>query len=446
MTDVSALTDLPTPIGTDYLLSWRGSAPYRIALSNIVFKDGTFGIPKLSSYGGGIVGDADANYFSGGAAYYTGNWRATTAGQGGWAVRNSAGVFTVLTGSNGGAVGSVITDMAERLRIDNAGKVDVTGKLNVTSDVDVTGKLNVTSDVDVTGKLNVTSDVSFDGSVGVGTTTPNQKFQVAQGCISSINTGRSGYFLHNKGSTTEWFAGQESSNSHSFKIQSLIAGVYSDKLVVSPTGTIIFGNTVQNIAVSTTSMFIRGTLIAFQNASATSSHLIVEASGTTPGSDNTKNNGSSFLRWNTVFATSGTINTSDEREKLWRGPLNEAEILAAKRIGAEIGVYQWLDAIVKKGTDSARLHVGVLAQKVFSIMESYGVDWRRYAWACHDKWDERQYQAAVWEEGQLVSAEVPYMAAGDRYGVRPDQLALFLIAAQEQRLAALEARIFDDGR
>lgn len=33
----------------------------------------------------------------------------------------------------------------------------------------------------------------------------------------------------------------------------------------------------------------------------------------------------------------------------------------------------------------------------------------------------------------------PARPAGNRFGLRMDQLALFLIAAQEQRLAALEA-------
>ena len=48
----------------------------------------------------------------------------------------------------------------------------------------------------------------------------------------------------------------------------------------------------------------------------------------------------------------------------------------------------------------------------------------RYAFLCHDQWDEEA------GEGR---------PAGDRFGVRADQLALFLIAAQDARLAALEA-------
>lgn len=191
------------------------------------------------------------------------------------------------------------------------------------------------------------------------------------------------------------------------------------------------------------------------------------------GSDNVQTLGTASKRWSTVFAGTGTINTSDEREKHWRGELNAAELRAAKRIIGELGIYQWNDAVAEKGEDKARLHTGVRAQRCFQIMEDEGLDWRRYAWACYDKWE--QQTEPVMEEvtitktrkvmrpstlidpatGQpaLVETEESYeetemqptgetrviLEAGDRYGIRPDQLLFWLIAAQEQRIAALEA-------
>lgn len=148
-----------------------------------------------------------------------------------------------------------------------------------------------------------------------------------------------------------------------------------------------------------------------------------------PGADNAQTLGTGSFRWSTVFAATGTINTSDAREKQWRGPLNAAELRAAKRIIGELGIYQWLDAVAEKGEDEARLHFGVRAQQAFAIMEDEGLDWRRYAWCCFDEWE--------------ATDGAP---AGDRYGIRTDQLAFWLIAAQadiqadiEARLAALEA-------
>jgi hypothetical protein len=155
-----------------------------------------------------------------------------------------------------------------------------------------------------------------------------------------------------------------------------------------------------------------------------------------PISDNSLTIGTASLRWSTIYAATGTINTSDEREKRWRGALTEAELAAARRIASEIGVFQWLESIAEKGADAARLHIGVRAQRCFAILEEYGLDWRRYGWCCHDSWEARP--ALIAEQDDGIGAGPPALAAGDRHGIRPDQLALFLIAAQEARLMALE--------
>lgn len=219
----------------------------------------------------------------------------------------------------------------------------------------------------------------------------------------------------------------------------------------------------------------RGTLSSWADA------LVVDNSGNVrPGADNGQSLGDGSFRWSVVYAGTGTINTSDEREKHWRGELNAAELRAAKRIIGELGIYQWNDAVAEKGEDGARLHFGVRAQRAFAIMEDEGLDWGRYAWCCYNQWDEQtepvMAEVAVPKTrkvtqpsslidpamGQPAMVEVDEayeetemqptgearvtLEAGDRYGVRPDQLAFWLIAAQaaiqadlEARLAALEA-------
>lgn len=207
---------------------------------------------------------------------------------------------------------------------------------------------------------------------------------------------------------------------------------------------------------------------------------ILTSGSVRPGADNTQSLGEASFRWATVFAGSGTINTSDERDKVWRGELDEAELRAAKRITRELGIYQWAESYEKKGKD-ARLHFGVRAQRAFDILKDEGLDWWRYAWACYDKWDEitepvfeevtvkkthivqKPEERAV-EKTEIVMVEVEetyeeveqrdtgkvriVREAGDRYGIRPDQLAFWLIAAQaaiqsdlENTIAALASRV-----
>lgn len=151
-----------------------------------------------------------------------------------------------------------------------------------------------------------------------------------------------------------------------------------------------------------------------------------------PLTDNVQDIGAPALRFDTLFAGTGTINTSDARDKLWQGPASDAELRAARRIGAELGFYQWHSAVADKGADRARRHFGVRAQAVWAIMADEGLidpldgegrpGLTPYAFLCWDEWEDERAAARR-----------------DRFGIRPDQLSLFLIAAQEARLAVLEA-------
>lgn len=103
----------------------------------------------------------------------------------------------------------------------------------------------------------------------------------------------------------------------------------------------------------------------------------------TPGADNTQNLGSGSLRWATIFAGTGTINTSDERYKVLRegGDLSDAEFAAWSNVRAI--VYQDLDSFERKGS-AARLHVGYSWQSIQAAFEAEGLDAARYGLWCED--------------------------------------------------------------
>lgn len=132
-----------------------------------------------------------------------------------------------------------------------------------------------------------------------------------------------------------------------------------------------------------------------------STYVIVDSSGNTqPGSDNSLSCGTASKRWSVVYAGTGTINTSDAREKTEVRDLTQAETGAALRIAAEIGVYQFLTSVKEKG-DAARLHAGLTVQKAVAIMQEYGLDPFAYGFICYDKWDA-QYAEKVDPDGELV--------------------------------------------
>jgi hypothetical protein len=232
------------------------------------------------------------------------------------------------------------------------------------------------------------------GAVGIGTSTPATTFAVSAGGNNGIEFDPSGGFV-----TT-----------------------YNR-------GTSVF-----------TAMTFRGSSFAFQSGGAGNNIVISSAGHITPGTDNGQQVGTASLRFSTVFAATGTINTSDERDKHWRGALTVAELRAAKRIIAELGIYQWNDAVAEKGQDDARLHFGVRAQQAFAVMDDEGLDWSKYAWACYDEWDEHT-EPVLDDEGAPTGDTRVTLEAGDRYGIRPDQLAFWLIAAQAAMQADLDARL-----
>lgn len=172
-------------------------------------------------------------------------------------------------------------------------------------------------------------------------------------------------------------------------------------------------------------VFRQDGLIQFANAPAGSAptvRLQIAPNGVLlPGQDNAYSIGFTGSRFSTIYLVTSPVLTSDEREKTWRGGLTAAEKAAAIDIGRAIGLFQWDDAIAQKGADAdaggARLHVGVKAQQVWGIMRSHGLlpatgTSSKYAFLCCDDLGD----------------------GADRYGVRTDQLALFVMAGMVAEL------------
>lgn len=154
----------------------------------------------------------------------------------------------------------------------------------------------------------------------------------------------------------------------------------------------------------------------------------------TPIADNVQALGSAALRNGPIFSGTGTINTSDAREKTDVRCLTASEIAAAKVLGQQIGAYKWLASVAEKG-DGARDHIGMTVQRAIEIMEGHGLDPFGYGFICYDQWDARPEQLD--DEGRVT---VPELEAGDRYSFRYDQLNLFIAAGFEARLSALEGK------
>lgn len=165
-----------------------------------------------------------------------------------------------------------------------------------------------------------------------------------------------------------------------------------------------------------------------------------------PSDDNAHNLGSGSSRWATVYAGTGTISTSDRDEKDEIQAIHAAALRAAGRV--DFMQFKFKDAVAAKG-DGARWHFGVIAQQVKEAFEAEGLDGFAYGVLCFDEWAEEWLDhPAVYRDSTIVGADgkpekvlveaawrEKVRDAGNRYGVRYDELLALQCAYLRSRLA-----------
>jgi len=140
-----------------------------------------------------------------------------------------------------------------------------------------------------------------------------------------------------------------------------------------------------------------------------------------PDQDGVPNLGRASERWDTVFATTGTINTSDETEKQDIRAATDAEMQVAQAIKSSFKMFRFKDAVAQKG-DGARLHFGVIAQDVKAAFEAEGLDPERYGIFCSNTW-------WVGADGNVHDEPSGGLTEVTRLGVRYEELLAFVVAA-----------------
>jgi hypothetical protein len=137
--------------------------------------------------------------------------------------------------------------------------------------------------------------------------------------------------------------------------------------------------------------------------------LYIEADAVLPVTDNAYDIGSISFRWDDIYATNTTIQSSDRELKQDIEELTEAETRVAQACKGLLRKYRWKDAVAKKG-DEARIHFGIIAQDLEDAFTAEGLDASRYG----------MFVKNTWVEG---TTEVT------QRGVRYSELLAFIIAA-----------------
>ena len=139
--------------------------------------------------------------------------------------------------------------------------------------------------------------------------------------------------------------------------------------------------------------------------------------------DNQVDLGYSSARFDDIFATNGTIQTSDRNEKQDIAELSEAESRVAVACKGLLRKFKWRDAVASKGND-ARTHFGIIAQDLQDAFTAEGLDAGDYAMFISTTWWEHNG-----EDFEIQSDAPEGAVEKTRLGVRYPELLAFIIAA-----------------
>ena len=179
------------------------------------------------------------------------------------------------------------------------------------------------------------------------------------------------------------------------------------------------------------------------------------AGSLSPNADNSLSLGTAADRASTIYAGTGSINTSDERYKQDISSPQDALLKAVQSV--DFRVFRFNDSVEKKG-DAARIHVGVVAQEVQAVFAAQGLDAADYGLFCYDEWGDEYEDVEVvdqpevlGENGEVVTPAATHterrkvLDAGNRFGIRYTELLALTCASLAKRLEKIENALAEKG-
>tara|TARA_R100000697_G_scaffold99876_1_gene112090 strand:- start:417 stop:1319 length:903 start_codon:yes stop_codon:yes gene_type:complete len=152
-------------------------------------------------------------------------------------------------------------------------------------------------------------------------------------------------------------------------------------------------------------------------------------------------------RFDDLFATNGTIQTSDQNEKQDIASATAKELNVAKKLSTLFKTFRWKSKVTEKG-DKARIHSGIVAQEVQAAFNAEGLDASKYGLFTSDTWWEEN-ETFTDDDGKEKTRRVVYRTEKEatstatkktRLGVRYPELFSFIFSSIEARLTALESK------
>ena len=322
------------------------------------------------------------------------------------------------------------------------------------------------------------------GNLGIGTSSPDKPLEVVATNtamkISGTGVSSTGLLFETNGverkqigipsGSSDLAFYSDAGSSEAMRIDSsgnLLVGKTSGS--IGATGTAIYGGSNEGLIESTRD---GNRAMTLNRLTSDGDIMHFRKAGTTVGSIGNRDSdardlGGSSNRYDDIFATNGTIQTSDANEKQDIASLTSAEMLVAKRISALFKTFRWKDKVAAKGAN-ARTHTGIIAQDVQSAFTAESLDSGNYSLFISTTWWEHDVDVPAVEavaevtdeDGNVITeaveavdaytrtdtydtqSEAPEGATSKtRMGIRYPELLSFVAAYNEQRFASIETRL-----
>jgi hypothetical protein len=335
-----------------------------------------------------------------------------------------------------GAVGSSMvfnTNLNERMRIDSSGNVGI-GTSSPDEKLEVVQGSGTTTRAVIGGGASAVLVVNGDRDNSGDSGEEDSALLLATDGVydSSVNSGLGGYgfrvgVINDGGSTGLKFTeARNGSDLERMRIDSsgnlLVGTTDVDHYATSTNQGMSFRADFGGLIASTRSnnysgVFNRigtdGDILNFRKDGATvgsissrlGTHIQIQSAGDTAGlhfggaeinpvknqaiSDNTIDLGQASYRFDDIYATNGTIQTSDRNEKQDIAELTDAEQRVAVAAKGLLRKFRWRDAVAEKG-DEARTHFGIIAQDLQAAFAAEGLDAGDYAMFISSTWTDEE--------------------------------------------------------
>ncbi|WPJ50489.1 hypothetical protein RCIP0023_00447 [Klebsiella phage RCIP0023] len=185
----------------------------------------------------------------------------------------------------------------------------------------------------------------------------------------------------------------------------------------------IVGNTDGSMTLNT-----NGNLIL--NPPGSTNYVVVQAT-VRPNTTATYNLGASSNTFNNIYSQNAVTVVSDENYKTNIGDIPDELLDAWGTVNFKI--WKMKSAVELKGEDSARWHVGYIAQEVKEALTNAGLDWTQYGLITYESWDSSE---AVYDnDGNEIS---PATEDGEIYMLRMEECLAVESAYQRREIKKLK--------